>query len=214
MIKQDVVILSEKEHNEMVKQVDKVMDYTSTVNFYDHNDPVAQRRGFMAELVCRRLMMLPIELGVGPDEYNRGYDIKLKNKQNNKRVYIDVKSGLVKSSWSPYTQQRHDLKLHRFKEKLPDDFMYVFISGTDDPYRWIIEGCCSQKEIKDAIKNNDDDVFGFIDEYEPHLVRAGQMHRNFLMDHDTVIVPNMWLPSKGSFEVLDRIGKMLSEDGQ
>lgn len=212
MFAQDVIILEEKERKEMEEQVEKVMAYASTVSFYDQSNPIAVRRGFMAELVCRRLLGIPLVLGVGPGEYTRGYDIRLK--KGDKRVCIDVKSGLVKSSWSPYTQQKHDLKLHRFKRNLPDDFLYVFISGTDDPFKWIIEGCCTQKEVWKAIDKNTNakDALGMFDENTPYLVNKGEYHRKYMMDHDTVIVPNMWLPYKGSTGVFRKLNDLFKEN--
>lgn len=208
MERYDVVILTKEELDEMKEQVEKVMEYADGVKFYDHSNNSAVRRGFMAELVCRKTMRLAIRLGVGPEEYTRGYDIKLR--KGDKHAYIDVKSGLIKSSWSIYTQQRHDLKLHRFKRNLPDDFMYIFISATDDPCRWVFEGACTQKEILDSIKVNTNDPFGYLDERCPYLVKKGEYHRDFQMDHDTVIVPNEWLPCKGIDSTFNRIRKILS----
>lgn len=210
MITEDKIHLTDEEFAVMNAEAERVMKYINSNPFYDHSNPASQKRGFMCELVARKFLRVPLELGIGEEELHRGYDIELYNDKGAK-VFIDVKSGEIKDSWTVYTKTWHDLKIHRFKTNVPKDFVYIFISSTKDPKVFQLEGACTQKNLLVSLKDQEQWMEQNFtrDTNIPSLIKKGEIYYNRLQDNDTVVVPNRWLPYKGAFGIYNCINHLL-----
>lgn len=178
----DFIYLNDDEHKTVDAEAQRVINNIATMPYMNKDNLEMSKRGFMCELVGDGLLGLPLKLTDGLD---KGYDIYYNGK------YIDVKSMQIKERWTAFTKDNHDLKLYRFKNDKPHDFIYWFISSTENPKIYVIEGACTQGQLLAAIAENKSSVFF------PTLHYAGEEYCGRLLKSDMVTVPNNWLPYQG-----------------
>lgn len=195
------VWLTQNNLKEMQEQVEKVMEYVNAQKNYNHSNQDAQRNGFMCELIARKLLREPLELAVGIDP---GYDIAHQPTDSKTgallpEVYIDVKACRIYDRWTDHTKQFHDLRIHRPKMSLPPDFVYVFISATDDPQTFVVEGACTQGELLKGLNAQKEYAtrFDFMNPDLPQYYEKGSFYRGIAFDNNVIVVPNKWLPWQG-----------------
>lgn len=203
MIMNNKIYLTEKQLKEHEEICDRIMDRLR--NKVDLSDSKAKymKRGFMAEAIFKtQVLGIPLEKAMveGPDG---GYDYVHDGLYG--RLLLDVKSGYRSSSQTidPY----HELRIGHYKNKAPDA-LFVFISATDVPTVYIIEGAITHKEIMSGIMM--ERAYRFEKEYEkaaklPMYVAKGQTHGKYTYDSNTIILPALSLTSKGYAQTMQTI---------
>ncbi|MBR2554674.1 MAG: hypothetical protein IKE94_07440 [Aeriscardovia sp.] len=179
----DFIYLDDETLSKIENEAERIMQLIEKRKGMNLSNRDMSKRGFMCELVARLLLGLPLTLN---DELDAGFDICYNGK------YIDVKSIQIKESWSAFTKDNHDLKIYRFKNDKPHDFVYLFISSTENPKIYVIEGACTQGQLLKAISEDKSSCFF------PCLHYAGEDYRGFPLYNDMVTVPNNWLPYRGN----------------
>ena len=188
-----------KEHEEVC---DKIMDRLRSKIDISDSKAKYMRRGFLCEAVFKtQVLGIPLDkaMSEGPDG---GYDFVRDH------LMLDIKSS-YRPDWRFVDKEldNHELRVGHYKNKAPDA-LFVFISATDEPTIFFIEGAITHKELMYGIQA--ERALFFAGEYEkaaklPMFVSKGQTHGKYCYDSNTIILPASCLTSKGLIQTMATI---------